>query len=128
MIARNLAAVFAAVLLALPGAPASQAAPAELAAIAVSLTVQETCLVQSADAVISAVNQPVVSCLHGAPFEITQAGVDPVASTNAAQNTADNTARGTPQNPVQNTAQNAAPPVQYVAARDARQTVWTVNF
>ncbi|PQV44719.1 hypothetical protein B0G83_121118 [Paraburkholderia sp. BL21I4N1] len=128
MISRNLAAAFAAVLLALPSAPASQAAPAELAAIAVSLTVQETCLVQSADTVISAVNQPVVSCLHGAPFEITQAGVDPAGLTNAAQNTADNTARNLPLNSLQNAARNAAPPVQYVAARDARQTVWTVNF
>ncbi|ASL43051.1 hypothetical protein bAD24_I06155 [Burkholderia sp. AD24] len=116
MISRNLAAVFAAVLLALPSAPASQAAPAELAAIAVSLTVQETCLVQSADAAISVANQPVVSCLHGAPFEITQGGIDPAGSANAAQSTA------------RNTALNAPPPVQYFAARDALQTVWTVNF
>ncbi|RAS35792.1 hypothetical protein [Paraburkholderia bryophila] len=128
MISRNLAAVFAAVLLALPSAPASQAAPAELAAIAVSLTVQETCLVQSADAAISVANQPVVSCLHGAPFEITEGGIDPAGSANAAQSTAQNTAQSTTLNAAQDAAQNAPPPVQYVAARDARQTVWTVNF
>ncbi|MFM0646823.1 hypothetical protein PQR14_21065 [Paraburkholderia bryophila] len=124
MISRNLAAVFAAVLLALPGAPASQAAPAELAAIAVSLTVQETCLVQATDAAISVANQPVVSCLHGAPFEITQAGIDPAGSANATQSTTQSTA----QNATQNALRNAPPPVEYVAARDARQTVWTVNF
>ncbi|WCM20823.1 hypothetical protein NDK50_04960 [Paraburkholderia bryophila] len=128
MISRNLAAVFAAVLLALPSAPASQAAPAELAAIAVSLTVQETCLVQSADAAISVANQPVVSCLHGAPFEITEGGIDPAGSANAAQGTARNTAQSTTLSAAQNAARNAPPPVQYAAARDARQTVWTVNF
>lgn len=124
MISRNLAAVFAAVLLALPSAPASQAAPAELAAIAVSLTVQETCLVQATDAAISMANQPMVSCLHGAPFEITQAGIDPAGSANPTQNATGSAAQST----AQNARRNALPPVEYVAARDARQTVWTVNF
>lgn len=128
MISRNLAAVFAAVLLALPSAPASQAAPAELAAIAVSLTVQETCLVQATDAAISVANQPMVSCLHGAPFEITQAGIDPAGSANPTQNPTQNATGSAAQSTAQNALRSALPPVEYVAARDARQTVWTVNF
>jgi hypothetical protein len=105
---RPLAAASAVVLLAMPSVHALQAAPAELASIAVSLTVQETCLVQSADVVISTANQPVVSCIHGAPFQITQAGFDPVTSVD--------------------TTRNATQPVEFIATHDAQQTVWTVNF
>jgi hypothetical protein len=85
-----------------------QAAPTELASIAVSLTVQETCLVQSADALISAANQPVVSCLHGAPYRIAQAGLDPATPAGAVP--------------------DASRPVRFAAAGNARQTVWSVNF
>jgi len=106
--ARFLAATSVAIILAMPSVHALQAAPTELASIPVSLTVQESCLVQSADAVISMANQPVVSCIHGAPFQITQAGFDPGTSVD--------------------TARNAVQPVDFVAARDAQQTVWTVNF
>ena len=105
---RALAATFVALLLGMPSVHALQAAPTELAAIPVSLTVLEACLVQSADEVISTTNQPVVSCLHGAPFQITQAGFDPGASVDASR--------------------SAAQPVAFVATRDAQQTVWTVNF
>lgn len=105
---RSLAAMSVAILLAMLPVRAPQAAPTELAALPVSLTVLEACLVQSADAVISMTNQPVVSCLHGAPFQITQAGFDPGASAD--------------------TSRSAALPVEFVATRDAQQTVWTVNF
>lgn len=105
---RTIAATLLAILLAWPSAHALRAAPAELASIPVSLTVQETCLVQSADALISTANQPVVSCMHGAPFQITQAGFDPAQSVDAGQ--------------------NPSQPVEFVATHDTQQTVWTVNF
>lgn len=108
MTSRNLAATAVAILLAFTSAPALRAAPAELASIPVSLTVQETCLVESGEVAISAANQPTVSCLHDAPFQITQVGFDPVT-------------------PIDST-RKPAQPVEFVAARDARQTVWTVNF
>ncbi|MFM0057766.1 hypothetical protein PQR64_19240 [Paraburkholderia phytofirmans] len=108
MMFRPLAAISAAILLAMPPAHALQAAPAELASIPVSLTVQEACLVQSADALISTANQPVVSCIHGAPFQITQAGFDPGTSAD--------------------TARSATQPVEFVATHETQQTVWTVNF
>lgn len=108
MMSRNLTAASAVISLAMLAPPASQAAPLGLASINVSLTVQEACIVQSADGVIDALNQPVVSCLHGAPFQIGQAGFDPLVSADAS------------------TAQPQ--PVAYAAAGDAQQTVWTVNF
>ncbi|ACD15681.1 hypothetical protein [Paraburkholderia phytofirmans] len=108
MMFRALAATSAVILLAMPSVHALQAAPLELASIPVSLTVQEACLVQSADALISTANQPEVSCIHGAPFQITQAGFDP----------------GTPAD----TARNATQPVEFVATHDTQHTVWTVNF
>jgi hypothetical protein len=108
MMSRILAAASAVIFFAFPAIQASQAAPLNLASINVSLTVQEACVVQSADGVITVTNQPVVSCLHGAPFQISQAGFDPVAA-------ADSSAA-------------QAQPVAYAAANDAQQTVWTVNF
>ncbi|SDQ39566.1 hypothetical protein SAMN05443245_1211 [Paraburkholderia fungorum] len=108
MMSRNLAAASAAIFLALLAPPASQAAPLGLASINVSLTVQEACIVQSADGVIDALNQPVVSCLHGAPFQIGQAGFDPLVSVDPGAARSE--------------------PVAYAATGDAQQTVWTVNF
>ncbi|WGS50934.1 hypothetical protein LFL96_05360 [Paraburkholderia sp. D15] len=128
MISRTLAVLSAAVLLALPATSTLRAAPAELAAIAVSLTVQETCLVQSADAAISQANQPVVSCLHGAPFEITQVGLDPATSGAGANSNASNAANAANPANATNASRGAAQPVAFVASRDAQQTVWTVNF
>lgn len=115
---RNLAATSVAVLLAalltallaVATAPASQAAPLDLASIPVSLIVRESCVVQSADAAISAVNQPVVSCIHDAPFQITQAGFDPTMPLPGA------------------TGRRPSEPVMIVTTSDAQQTVWTVNF
>jgi hypothetical protein len=105
MMPRNTATTLVAILLA---APASKAWPTELASIPVSLTVPETCVIQSVDAAITVANQPAVSCLHGAPFQISQVAFDPAAP--------DETAR------------NKAQPVQFVATRGARQTIWTINF
>ncbi|WP_345813417.1 hypothetical protein AAGS40_04275 [Paraburkholderia sp. PREW-6R] len=109
MLLRRIAASLIAVFF-VAAPPALQAAPTELASIAVSLVVQESCMVQSADAVISVANQPVVSCLHGAPFQISQGGFDPAAPT------PEPARAGTTQ------------PVAFVASRDAQQTVWMVNF
>jgi hypothetical protein len=108
MMSRNLAAASAVIFVALLAVPASQAAPLGLASIPVSLTVQEACVVQSADGLITSANQPVVSCLHGAPFQIGQAGFDPLAAVDT----------------------GAAPsqPVAYAATGELQQTVWTVNF
>ncbi len=108
MMSRNLAAAAAVMSFALWAVPASQAAPLGLASIPVSLTVQEACVVQSADGVITPLNQPVVSCLHGAPFQISQAGFDPLAAVDASA--------------------AQAQPVAYAATGDTQQTVWTVNF
>jgi hypothetical protein len=107
MMSRNLTAASAVISLALLAAPVSQATPLGLASIPVSLTVQEACVVQSADGVITLANQPVVSCLHGAPFQIGQAGFDPLASVDSS---------------------GEAQPVAYAATGDVQQTVWTVNF
>jgi hypothetical protein len=108
MMSRTLAATLTAILLVSSPAHTLQAAPTELASIPVSLTVLETCVVQSADEVIGTSNQPVVSCLHGAPFQITQAGFDPA--------------------PSGDTARKSSQPVEFVATHDAQQTVWTVAF
>lgn len=108
MKSRTLAVTLTACLLTVPQARTLRAAPTELASIPVSLTVQETCLVQSADEVIGTGNQPVVSCIHDAPFQITQAGVDPAIS-------------GDP-------ARKHVQPVDFVATHDAQQTVWTIAF
>ncbi|CAE6728617.1 hypothetical protein [Paraburkholderia aspalathi] len=105
MMPRNTATTLAAILLAVP---ASKACPTELASIPVSLTVQETCVIQSVDAAITVANQPAVSCLHGAPFQISQVAFDPAAPDEATR--------------------NQAQPVQFVAAHGARQTIWTINF
>lgn len=107
MMLRNRAAALAATLTILASPSASRAAPTELASIAVSLVVQETCSVQSAD-LVSATDQPAVSCLHSAPFQVDQLGFDPVG----------------PEEPVKNTAQ----PVDFAATHGVQQTVWTVNF
>lgn len=108
MKSRPVAAASAIMFFALAAVPASGAAQPELASISVSLIVQESCLVQSADGMITTTNQPVVSCLHGAPFQISQAGFDPLVSgdTGSAQ----------------------SQPVAYAATGDSQQTVWTVNF
>ncbi|OLL32894.1 hypothetical protein BTH42_04745 [Burkholderia sp. SRS-W-2-2016] len=102
--------LFSTLLLAASAAPAQ---PLELASIAVSLTVQESCVVKSADTAISVINQPVVSCVHGAPFQIDQAGVEPTADQGSSQ----------PPQP--------SPPLAFATTHgvgDAQQTVWTVSF
>ncbi|HZZ03746.1 hypothetical protein [Paraburkholderia sp.] len=105
MMSRNVTAAVVAILLA---APAAQASPTGLASIPVSLTVQETCVIQSVDAAITVANQPAVACLHGAPFQVSQAAFDPTASGE--------------------TGRNQAQPVEFITAHDAQQTVWIVNF
>ncbi|WP_434109112.1 hypothetical protein [Paraburkholderia caffeinilytica] len=105
MMSRNVAATLVAILLA---TPASEALPAGLASIPVSLTVQETCVIQSVDAAITVANQPAVACLHGAPFQVSQAAFDPTVPGDAGR--------------------AQAQPVEFVATHDAQQTVWTVNF
>jgi hypothetical protein len=108
MKSRHVATASAVMFLALLSVPASQAAQPGLASIAVTLIVQESCIVQSADGVITVRNQPVVSCLHGAPFQISQAGFDPLVSAD--------------------TGNASLQPVAYAASGDSQQTVWTVNF
>jgi hypothetical protein len=107
---RHFAVTSVAFLVAVSTAPVSRAAPLDLASIPVSLVVQESCVVQSADAAISAVNQPVVSCIHDAPFEITQAGFDPALAQ------------------ANETGRRSSAPVMFATTSDAQQTVWTVNF
>ncbi|MFM0738884.1 hypothetical protein PQQ51_16715 [Paraburkholderia xenovorans] len=98
---------FATVVAVLFASSGSQAKPTELASISVSLTVQETCIIQSTEAAITVANQPAVSCLHGAPFQISQAGLDPVAR-----------ADETPSAPLELT----------FVPTGKQTTVWTVNF
>ncbi|MGF6774702.1 hypothetical protein P3T18_007222 [Paraburkholderia sp. GAS199] len=103
-------ATVVAILLAASPASVLQAKPTELASIAVSLVVQETCVIQSTEAAITVANQPAVDCLHGAPFQITQAGFDPVA-------------------PIAPLEKSAGAPVELSFLPETRQTtVWTVNF
>jgi hypothetical protein len=105
MMPRNIAATTVAILLL---SPASTAWPTGLASIPVSLTVQETCVIQSVDAAITVANQPAVACLHGAPFQISQAALDPAAPGEAGR--------------------DQAQPVEFVATHDAQRTVWMINF
>ena len=105
MTPRNITATLVAILLA---SPASNAWPTGLASIPVSLTVQETCVIQSVDEAITAANQPAVACLHGAPFQISQVASDPAAPGE--------------------TNRDPAQPVEFVATHDAQQTVWMINF
>ncbi|MFL9868359.1 hypothetical protein PQR67_29620 [Paraburkholderia fungorum] len=105
MMPRNIAAMSVAILLA---APASNAWPAGLASIPVSLTVQETCVIRSVDAAITVANQPAVACLHGAPFQISQVALDP----------------GAPGG----TGPDQAQPAEFVATHDVQRTVWMINF
>jgi hypothetical protein len=98
---KSLTALAATLLLAL----AQPATPFELASMPVSLIVQETCSIQSAD-LSAPIVKPAVSCLHDAPFDISQVPLDPIARTQ------------TPE----------APPVQLAASHEAQQTVWMVNF
>jgi hypothetical protein len=95
-------ALAAALLLA---APIKSATSFELTSMPVSLIVQETCSIQSAD-LIAPIVKPAVTCVHNAPFDISQVPLDPTAR------------RGT----------TDASPVQLVAFHDAQQTVWMVNF
>ncbi|WP_186310672.1 hypothetical protein [Paraburkholderia sp. BCC1886] len=104
---RNRAAALAATLTILALPTASDAAPTELASIAVSLVVQETCSVQSAD-LVSVADQPAVTCLHSAPFQVNQLGFDPVGP--------------------EDTATSTAQPVDFAATHGVQQTVWTVKF
>jgi hypothetical protein len=83
---------------------AQPAIPFELASMPVSLIVQETCSIESAD-LIAPIVKPAVTCLHNAPFDITQAPLDPAAATEI-----------------------KAAPVQLTASHDTQQTVWTVKF
>lgn len=77
----------------------------ELASMPVSLVVQETCSIQTAD-LIAPIAKPAVTCLHNAPFDISQVPLDPVTRKETV----------------------TTPPVQLAAAHDAQQTVWMVNF
>lgn len=105
MMSRKVTVTVVAILLA---APAAQASPTGLASIPVSLTVQETCVIQSVDAAITVASQPAVACLHGAPFQVSQVAFDPTAPGE--------------------TGWNQVQPVEFITAHDAQQTVWTVNF
>jgi hypothetical protein len=118
------AGVVLAALLAVIAPRLSRAAPGELAAIAVSLTVQESCLVQSTDAVINLANQPVVSCLHDTPFQITQGSYDPQATSSQSTPSATTAAPAMSAN----LSRASGQPVQYASSREARQTVWMINF
>ncbi|WP_147394151.1 hypothetical protein [Paraburkholderia sp. BL23I1N1] len=101
---RLISTTFVTILLA---SPAIEAAPTELAWIPISLTVQESCVIQAGDAAITAANQPAVSCLHGAPFQIVQVGFEPAMPADTAQN---------------------PPSMQFVATRDAQPAIWMINF
>ncbi|MDE1182789.1 hypothetical protein [Paraburkholderia sp.] len=59
--------------------PLRRTSSAELASMPVSLVVQESCLIQSDDALLAPA-RPLVSCLHGQPFNIEQSAVEPAAA------------------------------------------------
>jgi hypothetical protein len=65
-------------LLLLPATVPVQGTAAELAPIAVSLVVQETCEIRSMTGSAVQAEAPSVSCLHSSPYDLAQAPVDPV--------------------------------------------------
>ena len=81
MLQKNKTLTLAAIML---GLCAPDVSPTELATLSVSLVVQESCVIQSAaEPVVAA--KPSVSCLHGQPYDIALAALDPAQPVSAVQ-------------------------------------------
>jgi len=97
MLRKNKTLTLAAIVL---GACASDVSPTELATLSVSLVVQESCVIQSA-ADLAVTVKPSVSCLHGQPYDIALAALDPALP---------------------------ASPMHYAVRSGKQSAVWTVGF
>ncbi|WP_158938012.1 hypothetical protein [Burkholderia sp. S171] len=97
MLRKNTTLTLAAIML---GVLASNVSSTELATLSVSLVVQESCVIQSA-AEPAVVAKPSVSCLHGQPYDIALAALDPAQPVST---------------------------VQYAERSGKQSTVWTVGF
>jgi hypothetical protein len=94
-------AVASAVVCALPFAALSAPAQcAELASIAVSLVIPQTCVIASEPGLAQSASRPMVTCMHNEPYGIAQTPLDPTE----------------------------APSTLQLAAPGTRAAVWTVGF
>jgi hypothetical protein len=94
-------AVACAVACALPFAALSAPAQsAELASIAVSLVIPQTCVIASQPGLAQGVTRPIVTCMHNEPYGIAQTPLDPTEAASTLQ----------------------------LAAPGTRAAVWTVGF